>query len=294
MKTKEITQALGVSERMVRKYMNDLSEASVNVESIPGPNGGYELIGYDYLLNLDLKREEAIALQLATKNLKKEKFELMDELEALNNKINIICEQRYTYDDCSANIVIKAKPTELDQQIKRELEIQATCITKNKLRIKYRSISSGETTRVVRPYGIVTRNNLKYLSAYCERRKEILFFKIVRIKSIEVLDEKFSIPEAYHIKEHMKNQLGLFNENTYKLKLLIKKPFAHSVSEGIYGEDQKITWKDEESIIFEAKMKGKPDIIRWILSMRTGVTIIEPVELKEEIKNELQKMIDLI
>ena len=59
-KTKELADALGVSERMIRKYMNDLAEANVNVESIPGPTGGVELIGYDYLLNLDIKSNEFV------------------------------------------------------------------------------------------------------------------------------------------------------------------------------------------------------------------------------------------
>ena len=92
----------------------------------------------------------------------------------------------------------------------------------------------------------------------------------------------------------MKNTIGIFNNNETKLKLLLKKPFSYSVSERKYVENQYIIWNEDESIIFEATMNGKEDIIRWILSMGECVTILEPLYLKEELKNILKNMINTI
>jgi predicted DNA-binding transcriptional regulator YafY len=295
MKTKELADNLGVSERMIRKYMDDLGEANINIESIPGPTGGYELIGYDYLLNLDLSSEEAISLQIATTYLKESiNFDLKYQLESLNDKIKIINERCNRLDDYSDNIIIKPKSVDLDKESKFELEVQSACISKKKLRIKYSSVSSGETERIIHPYGLVARNNLKYLVAYCENRKMELTFKLMRITQVEVLNDKFDLPTSFNIKEFMKNHLGLFNNENYNLKLLIKKPFSQAVSEGLYAKNQDIKWIDKETIIFEGQMSGKPDIIRWILSMRTSVTVLEPEVLKEEIKEELKKMLEII
>ena len=294
MKTKDIAGSLGISERMVRKYMDDLEQANINIQSIPGPTGGYELVGYDYLLNLDITNEESVSLQLATQRLKEQEFTLIDQLEELNDKIKIINDSRKNIEDYSINSVIKYKPLYIEKENELELKIQTAHITKSKLRINYHSLTSGDTTRVVRPYSIVSRNNIKYLVAYCEKRQKILTFKIIRIIDIEILDEKFDILEDFDVKQFMKGNLGLFNDETINLKLLIKPPFSYSVSEGIYADNQKILWNDDKSIIFEAKMTGKDDIIRWILSMRTFVEIIEPISLKEEIKLELQAIIDNI
>lgn len=294
-KAKELANDLGVSERMIRKYMNDLAEANINVESIPGPTGGYELIGYDYMLNLDIKPEEAIALQMATTYLKKcDNFDLKLQIESLNEKIKILNESCNELDDYSDNIVIKPKSSNLDKESKFELEIQAACISKKKLRIKYVSVSSGETERTIHPYGIITRNNLKYLVAYCENRERELTFKLMRITQVGVLNNTFELPSSFNIKEFMKNHLGLFHDENYNLKLLINKPFSQAVSEGLYAENQEIKWINSETIIFEGKMSGKPDIIRWILSMRTSVTVIEPKVLRDEIKEELKKMLETI
>lgn len=294
MKTKELAEALGVSERMIRKYMTDLEEANINVQSVPGPTGGYELRGYDYLMNLDIKKEEAVALELAARQLHTTNFTLKEELENLKNKVKVISERINEVEDYSGNVVLKPKAVNLEKEIKYELEIQAACISKNKLRISYISVSSGNTERIVRPYGIIARNNLKYLVAYCEEREKELTFKLMRIEQVQVLEDKFQMLEDFSIKQFMKNELGLFNKENYNIKLLINKTFSRSVSEGIYAENQKVSWIDKDTIMFEGEMSGKADIIRWILSMRTSVKVIEPQSLKNEIKNELRMMLETI
>ena len=38
-------------------------------------------------------------------------------------------------------------------------------------------------------------------------------------------------------------------------------------------------------------MKGGPEIVSWILSMQSHVEVLEPQSLKDELKEELEKMI---
>ena len=275
--------------------MIDLAEANINVESIPGPTGGYELKGYDYLLSLDLNKEESVALQMAVKELKKyNKFSLMDSLESLKDKIKVIDESRNKYEDFSNNNFIKPIPLNTEKENQFELELQVACISNKKVKMEYESISSEDTTRVVKPYGIVTRNNQKYLIAYCENREDVKIFKLARIKSVEILHDSFTIPGNFSLKGFMKNYIGLFNDDSMNIKLLINKPFSKSVSEGIFSEDQVIVRNEDGSIIFQGIMSSKIDIIRWILSMNTSVTVLEPIELKQEIKEVLTKMIETI
>lgn len=295
MKTKELAEALEVSERMVRKYMVDLAEANIKIDSIPGPTGGYELKGDDYLLNLDISKEEAVALQLASTELKNHSnFSMINPLQSLVDKIKVVDNCRYKYEDYSDNTVISPKILNAEKENKFELEIQAAIIMNKKLKISYDSASSGPSSRIVRPYSIITRNSQKYLIGYCEKKEKILIFKLIRIEMAEILDEKFTIPQEFNSKDFMKNHLGLFNEETIHLSLLINKPFSKSVSEAIYADNQVITENEDGSILFEGTMMGKTDIIRWILSMRTAVTILEPNELKQEVKEELKNMLNTI
>jgi Predicted transcriptional regulator len=296
MKTKELGESLGVSERMIRKYISDLNEANIQVESIPGPKGGYEIVGYDYLLNLDVDDNEKTALQYAKKKLKEdESFLLYNEIESLESKITALVENRKNNDKHILNSVIIPNQLDIRKQNEIEIEIEAAIIRMKKIKVVYNSISSGETIRILRPYKIIIRKNNKYLIAYCERRNEIITLKLVRFDNVEIIDENFVIKDEFDIAKYVENKIGVFSDEVYNLKLLIRQPFSQVIQEGIYAKNQKIVKnEDDNSIIFTGQMRGRRDIIRWILSMMDSVTVIEPKELKEDIRNELIKILSLI
>lgn len=286
-KTKELSEALGVSERMIRKYMEDLAEANVHVISTTGPTGGFELIGYDYLTHLTVEPEEVVALKVATHLLDDHKsYKFINELNNLSNKISIITEDLKNYEN---DVLVDDR-----NNIDIGLLFQAASITRNKVEIQYKSVSSGISSRIVRPYALISKNGFQYLIAYCEKRQEIRTFKLVRMQAVKVLEDTFEQDKSFDIKAFTKDSIGLFNDEEIELVLEIRKPFSYSVSERIYTANQVIEWKNEETIIFKATMKGKIDIIRWIISMTTYVTVLEPLTLKEEIREELQKMMTSI
>jgi predicted DNA-binding transcriptional regulator YafY len=81
-------------------------------------------------------------------------------------------------------------------------------------------------------------------------------------------------------------------DNTRKVILKIRHPMSQIIKEKIWSENQVIKEiSEDKSIIFEAKLQGEVEIISWILSMGTDVEVIEPIELKNKIKEILEKMI---
>lgn len=294
-KSKDIASALCISERMVRKYINDLLEAGINVQSIPGPTGGYEIIGYDYLLNVNLTDEELIAFKIICEESNIENDKLKSYLESLEEKLQVQRNLTKEYKDFSNNVFLNSKVNNLKLQNNIEIILYKAIIQNKKVDMSYTSLGHGNSNRVIHPYKIVTRSNFKYVIAYCEKSNEVRTFKLVRIDKIEILEEKFKIPEDVDLDNLTKdNKLGIMTGEDLDVKLLIKSPFSYSVRERIYSQNQKIKVNADESIIFEATLNGKEDTIRWILSMKSCVTIIEPISLKEEIKEELKKMIYVI
>lgn len=284
LKTKELAELLGVSERMIRKYMNDLAEANIYVKSLTGPTGGYELIGYDYLTHLDLKPKEIVSLKVAINDLKKsDSYPFISDLESLSDKLTIAVDR--TKQQGEQQVIASDN---------NELLLQAASITCNKVKLQYQSVTSGVTERIVHPYGLVSNKGFSYLIAYCENKEKILTFKLIRVRQLEVLNDLFEKDESVSIKDFTTNPLGVFNDEIVELTLHIRKPFAQSVSEQVYAANQKICYQEDGSIIFKGTMKGKTDIVRWILSMQSYVTIIEPQELKNELKEELTRMLDII
>lgn len=289
-KVRELAEELEVDERMIRKYREDLEMAGVNIESISGANGGYILKGYDYLLKLDLDKDELFAMQLANEQLKNIEFIYYKEFQSLYNKICAIEKSVKRETEMADYMIQDVKTMDLIGEKKKSLILNKSIIFRNKVRIVYFSLSAGEKERIIHPYALITYKGAFYVAAYCESRKEVLEFKLSRIKELELLEEKFEKNKDFSLKDYMKNSIGLYKDETLKIKLKIDKPMSYIVSEKIWVENQKIKWNEDESIIFEAEMQGKTDIIAWVLSMGSKVKVIEPTGLAEEIKNEIFKM----
>ena len=79
---------------------------------------------------------------------------------------------------------------------------------KNKVRIKFYSINSGITQRIIHPAELFVYIDKWYIAAFCELRNEIRLFKLDDIIEYEVLKETYI--DKNTIKKfkifHLKNQ----------------------------------------------------------------------------------------
>ena len=94
-------------------------------------------------------------------------------------------------------------------------------------------------------------------------------FKLSRIKDIKILYDTYEIPANFDIREEFP-KFGIMKE-PLEVELLIYPPFAVSVPESIWGENQKIEHNDDGSILFRATMSGKESMKKWILGMGASV-----------------------
>ena len=62
---------------------------------------------------------------------------------------------------------------------------------KNKVRIKYNSVNSGITQRIIHPAELFVYIDKWYIAAFCEYRKEIRLFKLENIIEYEVLNDLY-------------------------------------------------------------------------------------------------------
>ena len=83
MNRSQLAKEIGVSERMIRKYIDDFKEANIEINSFSGPHGGYE-INNDIELNKEIKYIRTI------RNLEKENLRLKEQIKRINGKLNIL------------------------------------------------------------------------------------------------------------------------------------------------------------------------------------------------------------
>ena len=171
---KELSEKIGITERMVRYYKAELEQAGIPIETFMGPNGGYYILNtknqYNHFNKYDIQLLENINIML-----EKMEYENIDKYKKIINKIKFasdIAEEKSKY--------FLYNMTE----DKSELYFVLNDAILNKLAIKilYRNLNQEWQERVVHPLQIFNYDNKFYVTAYCELRNDIRHFEISRIK----------------------------------------------------------------------------------------------------------------
>lgn len=281
-KKKDLAIEFGVTERQISRYKN-------RIDSVPGPNGGYKMLDSYFPFKELLTKEEIMLLKI---HITSSQYEDNEKIQRALDKIN------YTIlkdsDNISAQIIPYSKVNINEEyMVKIQKDFYEAILNKNEVIIEYVGNNGKETKRRIEPYKLIIYKGETYIVANCLERNDIRFFKLIRIKHHIITSINFdaNINIENRLKKYRENSIGIFSGQEYKLELEISPPMANTVKERIWVDNQEIEDLEDRKILFKATMKGEPELISWILSMKSYVKVISPNSLKEKIREELEKMI---
>ncbi|MEA1011854.1 WYL domain-containing protein [Bacillus cereus] len=292
MKSSELAKELDVKARTVREYKEEIEKAGIYIKSERGRYGGYYISNTSLFPIKNLSQKELTALTFSIEQLvakgnpiySNDAQVALDKLKALR-KIEAD-KSRYIH------FIQRSRPNyEFLGENRKYLKLQEAFSRGNKVRIKYKNSHGRKSERTIEPYGFVHYNEFLYCVAFCHNRQEIRKFKLVRMKDIRVLFDRYTIPENFDL-EGVCPKLGIVNE-TFEVELIIYPPFANSVPESIWGEEQEIQQYSDGSINFKATMSGKGSVKKWILGMGGSVKVVKPEGIRNEIVEEGRRMLGL-
>lgn len=196
----ELADKFMVSVRTIYRDIRALEQAGVPIITEDGK--GYTLMEGYRVPPVMFTEAQANALitaeQLVLQN--KDTSFIKDYTEAIE-KIKAVL--RYSQKD-KANLL--SERTRFDQNSNRkrnsnnlsDLQFALTnfCLTK----IEYTNEQNKTTTRLIEPFALLSTENW-LLVAYCRLRKEFRFFRLDRIKKLEILTEKFE-PHRMTLQEY--------------------------------------------------------------------------------------------
>ncbi|MHA4260500.1 transcriptional regulator [Bacillus cereus] len=292
MKISELAELLEVKERMVRIYRDDIEMAGIKIETTKGRDGGYSLSNTSLFPIKNMSQQELDALTFSIQKLVSKGNDIYaKDAQVALDKLNAVRKVE-TNKDRHIYFVQRSKPNyTFSNENQKYVQLQEALFIRRKVRIQYEKRFGERSERIIDPYGFVHYNEFFYCLALCNDKKEKRMFKLSRIKDIRVLYDTYEIPTNFDIRAEFP-KLGIVKESL-EVKLLIYPPFAASVPESIWGENQKIDHNDDGSILFRATMSGKESIKKWILGMGASVRVVEPKELREEVIEEGRKLIAL-
>ena len=174
---KELSQKLGVTERMIRYYKEELENNGIFIESFKGPNGGYFML--DRVKNyISFNKYDVQLLENISEVLEKSNFPFMKSYKDLLEK----AKNMYSIAEEKSKFIIDIKSldnNEIFNIVKSSIKKQEA------LNIEYRNIDGTISKRTIHPLQLFNYKDINYVTAYCELRKDIRHFEIERIENIE-------------------------------------------------------------------------------------------------------------
>jgi len=174
---KELSEKIGVTERMIRYYKDEICNNGIAIESFKGPNGGYfmidEIKNYTSINKYDIQLLDNVKHFLSENN-----FKYVDKYEEFLDK----AKKMYSIYEEKSKYIANVDTTSSDVIEK----IIKSAISKNeKVDIVYNDVDGSQHRRIIHPLYLFKYKENYYVTAFCELRNDIRHFEIKRIVSIK-------------------------------------------------------------------------------------------------------------
>lgn len=187
-----------------------------------------------------------------------------------------------------------SQPTERTHRQQTLLILNAALMAQRKARMTYRTQSRGGelTERVVHPYHIMPYVRSWQLIAYCERRAEVLMFKVDRIQAITLLNEHYAIPKDFVLDDYLGAAWGLLRGTASEpvdVSLRFNPEAGAWVAEEQWHASQHVEEQPDGSVLFRLHVAVTAEFVNWLMYYGSRVQILEPAWLRERVKEEHQQ-----
>ena len=270
----ELADKFEVSIRTIYRDIDSISSVGVPIFTTQGKGGGIK-IDNEFILNKSLfdanEKEQIIAaLQGLEKTNKSYKSELITKLSALfkiknSNWIEI------DFTSWGSNNIYQ----DLFNALKTVI------INKNIISFSYNSSKGEKINRKVKPIRLLFKEQDWYLYAFCLLRNDFRYFKLSRVKDLELL--------AINYKDDFEDII-LKKEIKYENMVNIKLKFNKNVAFRVYDEFKAIEEDEKGNLYVEIKIPNNYKLYNYIFSFGSNVEILEPKEIRNQFKNIIDEL----
>lgn len=271
----ELAKKFEVSKRTIYRDIESLAMAGLPVVTIHGRNGGVRLMPsytMDKYLFSDIEKQSIInALNM-------QKTMLQEDSETLINKLENLIGSNASFHNLSFySPTIHRK--EIEEEIKdKVIALREAIAMKKKVEITYVSLHGDLSTRVISPFHMHLNDGSWYIEAYCEIRSANRVFKLTRIREYILLDDQTM---EIHRKEFTSPP------SDEMVSLVFEKNQLGKLYDFFIDEEIEIL---EDSINVTFTYDRNKNIIPFLLMFGCSVDVMEPVSLKKQYYNELNKI----
>ena len=174
---KELSQKLGITERMVRYYKQELEADGIPIETFMGPNGGYYIIQRKNIYH-QFNKYDIELLEDISEILKESNYMYFDKYEKLVHRIKHVYDVEEERSKYFTNDMVA-------DYSKKYFILNDAITHKSKVLILYRNLNQEWQERYIHPLQFFKYDNVIYVTAFCELRNDIRHFELNRMKIVE-------------------------------------------------------------------------------------------------------------
>jgi predicted DNA-binding transcriptional regulator YafY len=286
----ELADRFEVSKRTIFRDLDMLNCAGIPIVSYPGIGGGVSIMeGY--------KIDKKVLSSGDTEKI----FTALNGLKSIDGDRSVT--------DLIAKLV-PAQESGIFSQSQYVIKFSSwfcDSITQDKAAILHKAISeqhivhleyissSSRGVRIIEPHKLVFRQSSWYLYGFCRERKDFRLFKLSRMVSIEMLEEKFLLRPVYDIELKSNYESDLFSANykegLYEVILEYDSSDEFELTQKI---DASFFQKNTDPDARQSRIRFYTSNLSWtselVLGIADKVRVISPPQLYNEIRLRLDKI----
>lgn len=267
-----------VSRRTINRDIEDLCKAGIPIVTKQGVNGGISIME-NYKLDKTLLTHK----------------EMQDILAGLRSLDSINGTNRYgklmeKLQAGSSNFMVGDQSVLIDlsswykASLTPKIELIRSSIDKcRELEFMYYS-PKAESARCIEPYYLIFRWTSWYVWGWCKKRRDFRLFKLNRMDNLQISKQVFAKRQAA--------MPDLSNERIFPGGIRVKALFEEECRWRLVEEFGKESFKEQRDgkLLFQADYTDSENLITWLMTFRDKVELLEPEEIRVEIRNSIENM----
>lgn len=173
------------------------------------------------------------------------------------------------------------------------INITQALLARKRIEIQYWKWSSNQTTeRLISPQRLVYYRSNWYLDAWCHQKQALRTFSIDAIKQVDNTELAAHEIPPQQLDQQVTAGYGIFaGQAQHTAQLKFTGTVAHRVSTENWHPKQQSQWTQQGDYILMVPYSQPQELIRDILSYGSSVEVLNPQLLRQQVSDELQKMI---
>lgn len=159
------------------------------------------------------------------------------------------------------------------------------------LRIDYQPFHGSRAMLHIQPYAMKVYHQRWYIVGFLKEQKGIRNIALDRVLNMELTTVTFRYPDDFDAEEYYSNTVGIFVNDKLKPQKVLVRAFGIHVEYmrtlPLHHTQKEIECKHQQYSDFQYRLCLTPELTSQLLAMGEKIEVLEPVELREEIKNRL-------